>query len=62
MGRLKNYLFDLHDQREKLFDQVADLDMNGPIEIGSDAAAQMAAAMDAIADLDDAIMQIGGEV
>ncbi len=62
MGRLKNYYFDLYDQREKLVDQVADLDMAGPIEMGSEAAVQMDALMDAIDDLDDAIKRIGGEV
>lgn len=62
MGRLKNYFCDLYVQREKLIDQVADLDMAGPIEMGSETAVQMDALVDAIEDLDDAIKQIGGEV
>ena len=61
MGRLKNYYFDLCDQREKLIDQVAHLDMAGPIEMGSEATVQMDALLDAIDDLDDAIKRIGGE-
>lgn len=62
MGRLKNYYFDLYDQRDKLIDQVVDLDMAGPIEMGSEAAIHMDTLMDAIEDLDDAIKRIGGEV
>ncbi len=62
MSRLKDYYFDLHVQREKLVDRVYDLDMAGPIEIGSEAAIQMDSLMDAISDLDDTIKRIGGEV
>ena len=62
MGKLKEYYFDLYDKRERLVDQVYDLDMAGPIEIGSDAAVQMDSLMDAIHDLDDAIKRIGGEL
>ncbi len=62
MGKLKEYYSDLYDQREKLVDQVYDLDMAGPIEIGSEAAVQMDSLLDAISDLDDTIRRIGGEV
>ena len=62
MGRLKNYFCDLYVQREKLIDQVADLDMAGPIEMGPGTAVQMDALVHAIEDLDGAIKQIGGEL
>ena len=62
MGKLKEYYSDLYDQREKLVDQVYDLDTAGPIEIGSEAAVQMDSLLDAISDLDDTIRRIGGEV
>lgn len=62
MSRLKDYYFDLHVQREKLVDRVYDLDMAGPIEIGSEAAVQMDSLLDAISDLDDAIKRIGGKL
>lgn len=58
MGKLKEYYSDLYDQRERLVDQVYDLDMAGPIEIGSEAAVQMDSLMDAVKDLDDAIAAI----
>lgn len=62
MGKLKEYYSDLYDQRERLVDQVYDLDMAGPIEIGSEAAVQMDILMDAISDLGDVIKRIGGEL
>lgn len=62
MGKLKEYYFELYDKRERLVDQVYDLDMAGPIEIGSEAAVQMDSLLDAISDLDDAIKRIGGEL
>lgn len=58
MSRLYNYYCSLQEQRERLVDQVYDLDMAGPIEIGSEAAVQMDSLMDAVKDLDEAIAAI----
>lgn len=60
MSKLYNYLCDLHEQRENLICQVAELDMNSPVEIGSDADADLATIAGAISDLDEAIAQIEG--
>lgn len=62
MSKLYDYIMDLKEQREDLIYRLAmaELDLDIPVEIGSDADADLAAITEAISDLDEAIAQIEG--
>ena len=60
MSKLYDNLMDLREQREELLHEVAmaELGQKVPVEIGSDAGAELAAINEAISDLDEAIVAI----